>query len=103
MIVISQIDFQPLVIGPVIFRVIIDLHFLPFPKSATKGLQNQVKIEAAAAHRDGGEAQLRDRLGNVLQRGDDLVVLPVDVGLVGEGDGQGEADKEHEKPEQSVA
>ena len=32
-----------------------------------------------------------------------LVLLPVDVGLVGEGDGEGEAGDEDEEPEQAVA
>ena len=32
-----------------------------------------------------------------------LVVLPVNVGLVGEGDGQGEAGEEHQEPQQAVA
>ena len=32
-----------------------------------------------------------------------LVVLPVNVGLVSEGDGQGEAGEEHQEPQQAVA
>ena len=32
-----------------------------------------------------------------------LVVLPVNVRLVGEGDGQGEAGEEHQQPQQTVA